>query len=201
MIKILLKFALLFLCRKAMIYIIIKSHTAFLLYWFLNGLSVPAILLYIASSLRSYCQLAYTSSLIPKTYIHVGTFLKSGKSLYCLTFIAVNLPTTYTFTVLPCILDKSDHISQWISQKQSDFMRKIFSLGQAASQSLKCICRICTLIPILLYEIRNTRFLQISFKAWEPADINQRLFLTPAKYCEGNAFFSYTFIKTFYAFP
>ena len=88
------------------------------------------ILLYIASSLRSYCQLAYTSSLIPKTYIHVGTFLKSLKDLICLTFIAINLPTAYALTVLPCILDKSDHISQWISQKQSDFMRKIFSLAR-----------------------------------------------------------------------
>ena len=100
----------LFLCRKAMIYIIIKSHTAFLLYLFLNELSIPAILLYIASSLLCHRQLTYSSSLIPETYIHAGTFLKSGKSLYCLTFIAVNLPTTYTFTVLPCILDKSDHI-------------------------------------------------------------------------------------------
>ena len=61
--------------------------------------------------------------------------------------------------------------------------------------------RINALISILLHELRHTRSFQISLQAGKTADINQCLTFTLAKYCEGNTFFLYTFIKAFHTLP
>ena len=75
-------------------------------------------------ALSCHRQLQDAPSLLPQAHIYILAFLIFCKDSDCFTLITVYLPASGTFTVVSGVLDKTDHISQRISQKNSDLMRE-----------------------------------------------------------------------------
>ena len=122
----------------------------------------------------SYGELQNTPSLIPETQIYVSAFLKFFKQPQRFRFIAVNLPAAGMSAIPSPASDKTHHISQRVSQKHADLMRKCSVIRKAAAQPFQRRFRLRGGIAAGGKKRRYARLLQIFFQALLSANIQER---------------------------
>ena len=72
----------------------------------------------------SHGELPNRLALGPKAQIHVLAFAESREAFYRFAFVAIDLPATGAFAILPGVLNEPHHIPQWVAQEDPDFMGK-----------------------------------------------------------------------------
>ena len=122
----------------------------------------------------SYGELQNTPSPNPETQIYVSAFLKFFKQPQRFGFIAVNLPAAGMSAVPAPASDKTHHISQRVSQKHADLMRKCIVFRKTAAQLFQRRVRLRIGIAAGGKKRSYARLLQISFQAILSANIQER---------------------------
>lgn len=71
--------------------------------------------------------------------VNIGTFFIFCKGLNGRVNITVYLPTADIFTTARSVFDKTENVFGWISQKQTDFVRKVVLFVQTSGKSRNAI--------------------------------------------------------------
>ena len=136
----------------------------------------------------SHSQLPNTPALVPKTCVDIFAFFHLFKGLDGLPFVAIHLPAPGAFAVFPFISNKSNNISQRISQKQTNFMWKRIASLESFFLTPKGIRYLGIPIAVAKEKPSGVRIGQIRLQPRLSKDVDQRCPLPAAQYKQGDSF-------------
>ena len=98
--------------------------------------------------LAGYCEPFNSFSSFPLGTVYLRTLSVLVKNFPCRRFISINFPTANAFMAAGPVLNKPAYVFRWISEKNTDFMRKFSSFPETCNQLTDTRFHLDILIPL-----------------------------------------------------